>query len=325
MWPAVYRGRWVSLEELGCSLPRPCVLPWSPVTATRDEKSVLSPTETGTGTGRWDVRGIAALVTLAGCAPSLATLQPAHVAPKGHVQVTAGMEVGIPTGTVGKVVDAARTLAETAKTQQITDDQKVQLFDAGVNLLASPPSAQPLFSIAYTIVDRTEIGLRYAGAGWRLGGRYQPLRHQEGPFDLVLGLGVARATTPIPVDKVLPVLEASDFTRYTFDVSALIGTFRDFFRVWVGPKVLYSRFDSTLRLNLFQMETQLATFEGDALYIGGQGGVAVGYRYVFFGVELTMGGLSGSATATTTLVAAQRRTDISGFVIYPAFALMGEF
>jgi hypothetical protein len=235
------------------------------------------------------------------------------------------MEVAIPTGTVGKVVDAARTVADMAQTQDITDEQKGQLLDAGMNLLASPPSVQPLFSIAYTIADRTEIGLRYAGAGWRLGGRYQPLRHQDGPFDLVLGLGAARATTPIPVDKVLPVLEASDFTRYTFDLSVLMGTFRDLFRVWAGPKVLYSRFDSTLRLTLVQMETQLATFEGDAVYFGGQAGVAVGYRYVFFGAELTMGELSGSATATTTLMAARRRTDISGFVVYPAFALMGEF
>ena len=295
------------------------------MSAPPDQPGARPLTATKTVRGRWDARGIALLVTLAGCGPSLATLQPAHVAPRGHIQVAAGMEVGIPTGTVGKVVDAARTLADTAQTQQITDDQKLQLFDAGVNLLASPPSAQPLFSIAYTIVDRTEIGLRYAGAGWRLGARYQPMRHEEGPFDLVLGLGVAQAATPVPVDKVLPVVEASDFTRTSLDLSVLIGTYRDLFRVWAGPKVLYSRFDSTLRLNLVQMETELAAFQGDAFYVGAQGGVAVGYRHIFFGVELTMGGLSGGATVTTTLATTKRTTDISGFVIYPAFGLMGEF
>jgi hypothetical protein len=49
---------------------------------------------------------------------------------------------------------------------------------------------------------------------------------------------------------------------------------------------------------------------------------------VFFGVELTMGQLKGSATTTTTttaLTALTRKTDLSGVVVYPAFALMGEF
>jgi hypothetical protein len=272
------------------------------------------------------VRLAALSLALAACAPSLATLQPAHVAPKGHVQITAGMEIGIPTGTVVKTVDAGRTLARRAQSEQISDAQKWQLFDAGINLVASPPSVEQHFAIAYTFVDRAEANIRYAGGGWRLGGRYQTLRHEDGPFDMVVGLGVARATNPVPLGDVFPVLTVDDFTRWTLDLPVMIGTSREWFRVWAGPKLLYTRFDTTMRLDLVANEVQVATFEGHGWYFGGQAGVAVGYRKVFFGVELTLGELAGAATVHTPMLPVTvRSTNISGFVIYPSIALMGEF
>ena len=54
------------------------------------------------------------MLGLAGCAPSLATLQPANVAPAGHFQMTAGMEVAVPTGTIIRSIDAGKSLGDTA-------------------------------------------------------------------------------------------------------------------------------------------------------------------------------------------------------------------
>ena len=265
-------------------------------------------------------------VLLGGCAPSLATLQPAHVAPKGHVQAAAGIEIGIPTGTIDRVYDAAQTAADAAEMGALTDADIVKFFDAGVNLATSPPSVSQHFAAAYTFADRAEIGIRNAGGGWRLGGRYQVLRHEDGPFDLVVGLGVARATTPIPFGDVVPYLEVKDFTRWTFDLPVLVGTSRSWFRVWAGPKFLYSRFDTNLSVTLPNNPIVLAGIDGHAFYYGGQAGVAIGYRYVFLGFELTLGQLSGSATSSSMLATApSHTTDISGFVVYPAIALMGEF
>jgi hypothetical protein len=272
------------------------------------------------------VAGAAVLGSAAGCAPSLATLQPAHVAPRGHAQVTAGVEIGLPGGGVDKVVEAGQKLVDAAQTGSLTDEQKWQLFDAAVNMVASPPSASQHLAIAYTFIDRAEASVRYVGGGWRLGGRYQILRHEEAPLDLVVGVGVARSATPIPLGDVLPVVEIQDFKRWTFDLPLLAGTSREWFRVWFGPRLLYSRFDTRMRLNLYADEMQVATFEGSAFYYGVQGGAAIGYRKVFFGVELTMAGLTGSATATTMLASIPtRQTELSGFVTYPAFGLMGEF
>ncbi len=143
---------------------------------------------------------------------------------------------------------------------------------------------------------------------------------------MVVGVGVARAATAAPVGDVIPALSVDDFTRWTGDLSLLVGTSRSWFRVWTGPKLVCTRFDTRLRAELYMDEQQLATFQGHGLYYGGQGGVALGYEKLFLGIELTPMGLSGTAsTSTTTLANGARATDISGFVVYPAVALMGEF
>lgn len=269
---------------------------------------------------------IAVLALSPGCAPSLATLQPAHVAPRGHLQVTAGLEVAVPTGTLVSAVDAGRTLAGSARSQTLSAQDQGRLFDAGVTFAASPVAVVPHFSLSYGVYDRTEVGLRYSGDAWRLGGRYQLLAHEQDPLDMVVGVGVSRAATAVPVGDVIPVLTVDDFVRWTSDLSLLVGTSRSWFRVWAGPKLVYTTFDTSLRAELYMNEQQLATFQGHGLYYGGQGGVALGYRKLFLGVELTLMELSGTArTSATTLATGARTTDISGFVVYPAFALMGEF
>jgi len=266
------------------------------------------------------------VLPLAACAPSLATMQPAHVAPKGHVQATAALEVGIPTGTISKVVDAGKTLAEAAQSgMALTGDQQRQVSEAGVNLVASPPSFGQHFMIAYTLIDKLELNLRLAGGGWRGGARYQLLSHETGPLDFTVGIGVARSSVEIPLEKVIPILAIDDFTRTTVDLPILVGTSRNWFRAWAGPRFLYSRFSTALRLTAPGAEAELATFKGSATYIGGQGGIALGYKYVFLAFELTMTQMFGSAKAEASSVVELTSFDFSGFIIYPAFGLIGEF
>jgi len=75
---------------------------------------------------------IVVLALAGGCAPSLATMQPAHVAPKGHMQVTTAFEVGIPTGTIGSIIDTGKTISDIAQRDgMITPEQERQL--AGVH------------------------------------------------------------------------------------------------------------------------------------------------------------------------------------------------
>ena len=278
---------------------------------------------------------IAALALSAGCAPSLATMQPAHVAPKGHVQATMGFEVSAPTGTVNRIIDTGKTLSDVARTQMdLTPAQEQQVFEAGVNVVVVPPSLGFHFAAAYTLVDHLEVGVRYAGGGWRFGGRYQILEHEDGPCDLTVGVGVGRAAFEIPLTSYIPILEVEDFTRWTVDVAPLqIGTSRSWYRVWGGPKFLYSQFRTALRLSIPGIDTpDLASFEGHAIYYGGQAGFALGYRSIFFAVELTLTNVTGTGDVTAASPARDgspapiaRSANLSGFVIYPTFGVIGEF
>lgn len=270
-----------------------------------------------------------------GCGPTLTTLQPAHVAPAGHVQMAGGFEVGVPTGTLVHMVDVGRSLSDRVRacndanqSCQLSTEDVGRLYDAGVSLTASPPSYSQHFAINYGFDGRLEAGLRWAAGNYRAQGRYQLARAPEGPFDATVGLGVSRGSSGIPLGDILPVLKIDDLTRWTFDVPLTIGTSRSWFRAWTGLKFAYTRFQAHMHLELSANDVSLASFEGRGLYALAQGGFALGYRYLFVAVELTMGELFGHADAavgpTSTTPATARSTDLTGLVIYPALALIGE-
>jgi hypothetical protein len=269
--------------------------------------------------------GRLALGFLCGCAPSLAGLRPAEVAPKGHVQATAGVEVGIPTGTLARTVDVARDLAHAAATRQITDAEKLQLFEAAASFVSSPPSVGPHFSVAYSVREETEVNVQYAGGAWRLGGRFQALTRKTGPFDLVAGLGVSHSGQFFSLADVLPVVHVNGIQRWTIDLPILLGTSRSWLRVWGGPKLAYTHVSAGIELDLVDSQRAAATFTARGLYWGGQGGFALGYRALFLGFELTALQLLGSADLSSTVTVQRTNLDISGWVVTPAFALMGEF
>lgn len=264
-------------------------------------------------------------VVASGCAGSLSTMHPAHVAPRGHVQTSVGFDGELPTGTLRDTLDTGRALARAAsRGEMLTDAEKLRIYDAGVSLAAQPPGLAPFVSVAYTVVDNVELSLRYAGQGFRLAGRGQVLTRETGPFDMVIGLGVARAATEVPGVSSLPVLKADEFVRTTVDLPILIGTSRDWCRVWVGPRLLYTRMETALRLELPSQEQDLARFEGHGVYWGAQGGFALGWRHVFLGFELTLVQLDGSATAQVGTTAGAHRSVFDTFVIAPSVGLMGE-
>lgn len=259
------------------------------------------------------------------CAPSLAGLQPAHVAPPGHVQAAAAIEVGVPTGAIRDVVETSRSLAEIAQTQTITTEQRAQLLDAGLSLAASPPGFGPHFALAYGAVPGVEVGLRYAVGTWRLATRYQLLDRTGGPCDLVVGLGLSRSSQSVAVDEVLQVVSVDDVTRWTLDIPLLAGTGRSWYRAWIGPKVLFSSLSTGVRLDLAQGEVVAANFSGRALYYGGQAGVAIGYRNVFLAFELTVARLAGAAHVVDgTSEFLNHSVDLTGTAIYPAIGLIGQ-
>ena len=269
------------------------------------------------------------LALLSSCAPSLSTFQTARVPAKGHFAVAGGFEGSLPVGTLIDAVDTGKDLgAKIERGQTLTTDEKWRVFDAGMQLLLSPPSVGYHLSAAYVPVERLEVSLRYAGSALRLGTRYQLLDRDTGPFDMSAGIGVSRFTYALPISDYIPVLKMDDFTRWQIDVPVLIGMQNRFFRFWTGPRFVATFFDTRLTLELPAGESPvLAAMSGNAYYMGGQAGIGVGYRWIFVAFELTITEMVGHAQVSAPAIqdSPRRDLDLQGLVIYPSFGLMGEF
>ncbi|AUX21482.1 hypothetical protein SOCEGT47_019660 [Sorangium cellulosum] len=264
-----------------------------------------------------------------GCAPALSTLQPAHVAPKGHVQAELGMDVSIPTGTLASVVDAGAVLADVAASRELSEGERRTLFEAGGALALNPPSVTPHLGIGYTALDAWEINLRYSVSALRLGTRYQLLKGDEHGVDLTAGVGFGYYVMGFPVGNLLDLVELTDFTRWQIDLPLQIGKAGTWYRVWSGPRLMLTSFGTELVMNLpaftgYGGEREIASFSGTGLYLGGQAGVALGYKHVFFGFELTLAQLfsTGELAALGKPVA---EIDLDSLIVYPTLGLMGEF
>ncbi|KYF65573.1 hypothetical protein [Sorangium cellulosum] len=264
-----------------------------------------------------------------GCAPALSTFQPAHVAEKGHVQAELGLDVSIPTGAIASLIDAGLVLADVAESRELSDGERQTLFEAGGALALNPPSVTPHIGVGYTALDRWELNLRYTGSAFRLGTRYQLLKRDKDGVDLTAGVGVGRYVVGFPVVSILGIVELEDFTRWQIDLPIQIGTAGTWYRVWGGPRLMFTTFDAGLTVDLpaftgYPGEHEIASFSGTGLYVGGQAGVALGYKHVFFGFELT---LAEIFTGGELSVLGERAVavDLDSFIIYPSVGLMVEF
>jgi len=268
---------------------------------------------------------LALALATTGCAPALSTLQPAHVAKKGHVQAELGMDVSIPTGTIVSAIDAGRSISAVAQERELTEEEVNRIYDAATGLLLNPPSAVPHIGVAVTVADHFEVGLRYSTGALRGGVRYQFLTHEKHGVDATVGLGIAGYFLSFPVNDVLGVLEIDDFRRWQFDVPLVFGKKGNWYRLWGGPRLMFTTFGTEMTLNLPSSgSVELASFSGNGFYVGAQGGVALGYKYVFLGFELTMVELLSAASID---VVGQRVLDFNhnSFIVYPSIGLMGEF
>lgn len=246
------------------------------------------------------------------------------------MQIEAGSDISIPTSGVGRLVDAAEALVDVAEQRELRDEEKQTLFDAGAALAINALSPVPHVGLAYTPVDKLEVSVRYSGA-LRLGLRYQFLTKARHGVDLSAGFGAARYTLAFPVSSVLGILELEDFERWQFDIPILVGKSGDWYRLWGGPKGMFTTFGTQLVLTTPEVsgsstsqETQLASFDGTAFYLGAQGGVALGYKYVFVGFELSMAYLA-AASEMTVLGQPVHAVDLDSLVVAPGIALMMEF
>lgn len=263
----------------------------------------------------------------AACGVGLSSNQPAHVPEKGHAHAEVGVDVSYPTGTIPDVIRAAESVEEATNQRAVNDEEKRKIFEGAAAIAINPPAAVAHVGFDYGVAKNWEVGLRLATAGVRLSGRVQLLAQAEAGVDLSVGLGVGRALFTPPVHSVFDSVTVDDFSRWNVDVPMAVGRHGSWYRVWGGPRLLWSHVSQTMTLTLRDFGTPqpvrtTGTVTGRALYVGGQAGAALGYRSFFVGPELTVTYLFGSADVNA--LGSHDNVSASSWVIYPAFAVMGE-
>jgi hypothetical protein len=178
------------------------------------------------------------------------------------------------------------------------------------------------------VLDHLEVSGRYSVGALRLAARYQLLEQERHGVDLSAGLGGARYVYEFPVSDQLPLIELEDFSRWQIDLPLLVGKHGTWYRVWAGPRLLFTFYGTELTFEQPALpgsaseKAVLASLDGTGTYLGGQVGAALGYKHVFFGFELTCAKFW--TNANLTLADTERELALDSFIIYPGFALMVE-
>jgi hypothetical protein len=273
-------------------------------------------------------RALLLLPLASGCAATLSGFQPAHVAARGHVTAEVGWDASAPTGTISRTIDAGKALARAANNHSLSDSERRQVIEAGANLAIDPPAAVMHAGLAYVPITGWELALRWSNGAWRAGFRHQFLTQEQHGLDLTAGLGISRFSYEFPIHDFINIIRLDDFTRWSLDVPLLVGKHAEWYRLWAGPRLVFARYDSAMTLSLpaaggTPSEVVAASVGGNATFVGGQGGVALGYRHIFLGLELTIVRLISHAHLD--LAGQSQDADLGGLIIYPGIALMGEF
>ncbi|MES1188218.1 MAG: hypothetical protein ABUL60_30655 [Myxococcales bacterium] len=270
----------------------------------------------------------ALLAALCGaCGVGLSSNQPAHVPEKGHAHAELGVDVSYPTGTIPDVIHAAESVEKATEERAVSNDEKRKIFEGAAAIAINPPAAVAHAGFDYGVLTGWEVGVRLATSGLRASVRTQLLKQAEAGVDLSVGLGLGRALFTPPVHSVFDSVTVDDFSRWNVDLPVALGRHGSWYRVWGGPRLLWSHVSQTMTLTLQDFGTPqpirtTGTVSGRALYVGGYAGAALGYRSFFVGPELTVTYLLGSADVDA--FGGHDRVSVGSWVVYPAFAVMGE-
>jgi hypothetical protein len=86
---------------------------------------------------------------------------------------------------------------------------------------------------------------------------------------------------------------------------------------------MISHTSQRMNLELSGGDVVTGAVAADGYYLGGYAGAALGYKSIFIGPELAVVRLIGNAKVD--LYGQTVRSDLTGTVIHPGFAIMGEF
>ncbi len=267
--------------------------------------------------------GLGAALWLSGCAASLSSFRPAHVAETGNVQMESGIDISYPSGGIADVIDAAEVLEDLNQQGLLTAEESSAIVKGAGALGLNPPALIPHVGVATGALEHWEAGARLATSGWRLSVRRQLLYQQETGVDFSLGLGFGTSLFTPPIERALSSVSIENYGRWNLDVPMAFGRSGSWYRWWGGPRLLISKTSQRMAVTLSNDDVIQGRVAADGVYLGGYAGAALGYESVFVGPELVVVELLGRAEMTVE--GHTFRSNMNGLVVHPGFAVMGEF
>jgi len=242
------------------------------------------------------------LLTCAGCATSVSTLQTARVLKPGQIQVTGALEGSVHTSAVSEALDAVGSLEGELRAAEsgdiaISESTQREAIEAAVALVLFTPSLQPVAVARVGLFEKAEGGLRYTGSLLRLEGKYQiAAADPSGGVDLALmgawghHLGVGPSFAESAFD-LLDYVDLGDYRRDDAHLGLIVSRdYGDWLSLYGAARLMASFYalDATLKRVETETGAPKSSLDGAFFSAGLAGGLFVGYRYVFLNAELTV-------------------------------------
>ncbi len=264
-----------------------------------------------------------------GCAPSLSTMMPAQVTPKGRFQVSTSVDVA---DTQGGIRDAVDDLLNLEISESVLSEEELNtVVAAGEAVMVQPPSLGAQIGVAYGASDWLEVGLRTSVNTIRGWIRWQFLQTDFNVYGS-FGSGLSGYLYGFPVHQFSSDVTLQSYRRMDLDFPLLFGYSGRIFHLWGGPKIIFSNYQASLEVCVktgvpdCEAHAQ-ADFSGDALYFAGQLGGALGYGGFWVTAELTMAQIrtETGTTVTTTGSTEEQTIKHTGLVLSPSLGFLFRF
>ncbi len=266
--------------------------------------------------------------SMAGCASPMSTLQTARTTPKGDVDAYVGIGANVSTSLIGSISDLGEDAADKAKAQidqgqtpNLTQQDRENIIGAAISYGLFGPVPVAEFGVRYGLMERWDVGAAYTSAGFKLETKVMFLSQRTDGFDLSLGVVGQRQSYEPPVPSFLKdVFQLEDIKRTNIAFNLLAGKHfgRNAF-VYGGPKLVYTNLELGFIEQISDSTANSVVVDDSFVMAGAVVGGGLGWKYVFFMLELNALYYNYEATILDTPLA------VSGIDFYPALAFRVQF
>jgi hypothetical protein len=220
----------------------------------------------------------------AGCAVNLSESRPARVLRGGEMQISNINSVVVPMGSMGTTIDAGKTIAQKID-QRTSDADKRRLAGSAAAIgLTGPGYANHLefaLGLGYRLDTALRIGNGIYSAAIRRG-------FDLGKWDSNIGVRVgynSGASVISYLDTINSYAKIGSTKRIDTSFTAQIGReFGEWAKLWAAAKAMYSRY--WVDVDAENLDLGHEKLDDHLLYYGGALGLALGFRWVHFVMEL---------------------------------------